>query len=258
MAQRKRVSWWWLLGLTGGMALILDFLHIKFLPATLLFFGIPSVYLTWLNPRLAKKSFVFMLIIVIPMTFVFDYLAFVDSTWFVPNSMFRFLGNSIPIEDVIWAVLWVYYGVMFWEYYLDTEKRGRLFPKSIRALLIFVSFLLVTFFGFYFFYRPGLYIPYFYLVLGISFGIVPMGYVLWRHSRLFPKLLAIGGYFLVVSMLTELVGLRQYHWYFGGQHYLGAITVWGHNLPYDEILFWWGIGVPAMICWYEFFADDRK
>jgi len=199
-----------------------------------------------------------MAIIVIPMVFIFDYLAYVDQTWFVPNSAYRFLGGSIPIEDAIWTILWVYYGVMFWEYFLDTEKRRRLFPKSIRNLLLFAGFLFTSFFFLYFFYREQLYIPYFYLILGITFGFIPLGYVLWRYPRLLPKLLIIGVYFFAVSLLTEIVGLRQYHWYFGGTHYLGYFNVFGHKLPYDEILFWWGIGVPAMICWYEFFADDRQ
>lgn len=254
----KRIPILLLLFVTIILVAAIDFLHLSFLTATLLLFGLPSIYLTATNPRLAKKVFLFMLIIVVPMVFIFDYLAYVDQTWFVPNSAYRFLSNSIPIEDVVWAILWVYYGVMFWEYFLDTEKRKRLFPKSIKKLLVFVGSMLTIFFFLYFFYRNFLYAPYFYLGLGILFGITPLLYVLKRYPRLLPKLLILGVYFFAVSFLTEIVGLRQYHWYFGGKHYLGTLTLMGNVLPYDEILFWWAIGAPAMICWYEFFADDRK
>ncbi|MBI2620775.1 hypothetical protein HYW61_00945 [candidate division WWE3 bacterium] len=258
MNKKKKPNIWWLIGFTVVVAAVVDFLHLNFLTATVLFFGVPSIYLTWLNPRLAKKTLVFMLLIVLPMVFIFDYLAYVDNTWFVPNSAFRFLINSIPIEDVIWAIMWVYYGIVFWEYFLDTQKPKRLFPKSIWKLVVFIAFLLTIFFYFYFFDRGKLYIPYFYLILGVTFGIGPLGYVLWRYPRLLPKILIIGGYFFIVSLLTEIVGLRQNHWYFSGSHYLGSVNLLGYKLPYDEILFWWAIGMPAMICWYEFFADDRQ
>ncbi|MBI2065976.1 hypothetical protein HYT60_00505 [Candidatus Woesebacteria bacterium] len=254
----KKAQILWLFLFTLVAAITVDFFHLNFLIATLILFGIPSLYLTFNNPRLIKKSLLFMVIIVIPMVLIFEYLAFVDQTWFVPNSAFRFLDGSIPIEVVVWSILWVYYGVMFWEYFLDTEKRKRLFPKSIMNLILFVTLLLLIFFFLYIFYPGQLYIPYFYLALGITFGIIPMSYLLWKYPRLLPKLLIIGVYFFGVSLLTELVGLRQYHWYFGGAHYLGYLNVSGQKLPYDEILFWWGIGLPAMVCWYEFFADDRQ
>lgn len=253
-----RPALWWMLLYTVAVAVFVDTLHLSFMISTLLFFGVPSIWFSFHKPHLIKKVALFMLMLVGPIVFIFDYLAYRDNTWFVPNSLFRFLGNAIPIEDAVWAILWVYYGIMFWEYFLDTEKSKRLFPRSIWILFGLCVFLLVIFFLLYFLYPVILYVPYFYLALGIVFGILPIVYVLVRYPRLLPKLLFIAGYFFVVSLLTEVVGLRQYQWVFTGSHYLAVFQLFGHRIPFEEMLFWFGIGIPSTVCWYEFFADDRR
>ena len=232
--------------------------ELNFFASTLLFFGAPSLYLSLKKPGLVKKSFLFALLLGTPMIFIFDYPAYIDQVWFVPNSAFRFLGNSIPIEDVIWTYLWVYFAVIFWEYFLDSGKAKDRFSSNLRYLVIFLSSLLTGFFLLYFFKTDVLYIPYFYLKAGAALVILPVGAVLLKFPRLLRKVLIIGLYFFMVSFLHEYVGLRNYHWYFEGSHYLGTTTLAGHLIPYDEIIFWWALAVPGIICWYELFADNQR
>lgn len=232
--------------------------RLNFLVSTLLFFGVPSVYLSIKKPGLVKKTFIFTLIFATAIIFIFDYPAYIDQTWFVPNSVFRFLGNSISIEDVLWTYLWVYFAIIFWEYFLDFGKAKDRFSKNLRYLIIFLSLLLTGFFLLYFINNDVLYIPYFYLKAGVVLVILPLTIVLLKFPRLIRKVFIIGLYFFVVSLLHEYVGLRNNHWYFGGIHYLGTTIFAGQLIPYDEIIFWWALGVPGIICWYEFFADNQR
>jgi hypothetical protein len=241
--------------LASGLTVLFQ---LNFLMATLLFFGVPCLYLSARRPALIKKTLIFSLIFFAPMVFIIDYPAYLDAAWYVPNSLFRFLQNGIPIEDVIWAFLWVYFAVIFWEYFLDAGKIRDHFSKHMRYLLILLSVLLVAFFFAYFVTPKVLYEPYFYLKMGIIFVVFPLCAILIRFPQLIRKVLIIGAYFFMVSFLAEYVGLRGYHWYFPGEHFLGTLTLAGQKLPYDEIIFWWALGVPGIICWYEFFADDRK
>src|SRR3990167_4015079 len=103
-------------------AFLVEFLRFNFLVATLLFFGLPSLYLSFKKPKLIKRALFFAGTISIPMTIVLDSPAFFDRTWFVPNSAFRFLRDSVPIEDVVWSFLWLYFAVIFWEYFLDYAR----------------------------------------------------------------------------------------------------------------------------------------
>lgn len=230
---------------------------LNFLFTTILFFGVPSLYLSFRNPKLIKKTLIFAAALTGPMVFILDYPAYLDKSWFVPNSLFRFLNNGIPIEDVVWAFLWVYFAVIFWEYFLDTGKIRDKFSKNLPYLLILLVALITAFFLAYFLKHDLLYEPYFYLKLGFVFIVIPLVGVLTGFPRLIRKISLIAVYFFMVSFLAEAVGLLQNHWYFGGEHYLGMMNFFGHALPFDEMIFWWTLGVPGVVAWYEFFADDK-
>ena len=190
--------------------------------------------------------------------FVIDYPAYIDGSWFVPNSVYRILGNSTPIEDLLWAFLWVYFAIMFWEHFLDTSGAHKHFSKNLKYFLILGIVLLFGFFSAYFLKPEILNEPYFYLKFGLVLFALPIAGTLFRFHKLIPKVLAIGIYFFFVSFLAELVGLKGSHWYFNGENFIATFNLLGHKLPLEEIVFWWSLGVPGIICWYELFGDDRK
>jgi len=239
-------------------AILVEIFNLNFFVSTLLFFGVPSVYLSFKKPGLISKTLIFTLIFATVMLIVLDYPVYIDRSWFVPNSAFRFLDNAIPIEDAVWCYLWVYFAIIFWEYFLDFGKAKDRISSNMRYLIIFLSSLLTSFFLLYFIKKDVLYMPYFYLKFGAVLIVLPMAGVLLRFPRLIKKVLIIGLYFFMVSFLHEYVGLRHNHWYFDGTHYLGTTMFQGHLLPYDEIIFWWALGVPSLICWYELFVDNKK
>ena len=232
--------------------------RLNYLTSTLLFFGVPSVYISLRRPSIIKKTLIFTLVFATPMIYILDYMAYVDLSWWVPGSAFRILHNSIPIEDVPWSYLWVYYAVSFWEFFLDHDRVKVHIDHHFRFLIAVLASLSVLFFGAYFFKPEILMQNYFYLKLGIVFIIIPMTAVLVKFPHLLRKIIILGAYFFMVNLLTEFVGLRQVQWAFIGKNYIDTFSWMGYKIPLEEIVFYWILSVPAIICWYEYFADDRK
>ncbi len=76
----------------------------NFLTSTLLFFGLPAIWLSYRTKEMINKTALFSLIFSIPFTIVIDYIAVLDKAWYVPNSIIRLFG-IIPIEDFVWGFL---------------------------------------------------------------------------------------------------------------------------------------------------------
>src|SRR3989344_735451 len=148
-------------------AFLTFYLRLNYVNATLLFFGVPSVYLSIKNPARIKRSLIFTTLLFVFFSFVIDYPAYIDGSWFVPNSVYRILGNSTPIEDLLWAFLWVYFAIMFWEHFLDTSGAHKHFSKNLKYFLILGIVLLFGFFSAYFLKPEILNEPYFYLKFGL-------------------------------------------------------------------------------------------
>ena len=231
---------------------------LSFLQSTLVFFAVPSIYLSFRNPRLIKTTLIFSFVMGITMLFIFDHMAYLDASWSVPNSMWRFLRDSIPFEDGPWAVLLVFYVVITWEYFFFSPKKRYMFHLNIVWFIAFCASLLIVFFVAYVLAPTSLIVPYFYLKLGILFEIIPIGIFLWRTPSVARPLLWLMFYFFFVAALAEFIGLRNNQWYFSGEHYIGEIQYFGHRLPWDEILFWWLLAAPGMVAWYESFAASRN
>jgi len=232
---------------------------VTFLMSTFLFFGLPAVYLSWRSPQHIKKTLFWTLIPWFLVSFIFEYLAYVDQAWLVLGSAFRFLNNSFPIEDVPWGFLWAYLPIIFWKHFLD--KKGDYeakFPKRIWWLIGSLVLVNAGFFWLYFWAREWLYLPYFYLVMGIIFCVIPISLFIWRYPMFLKKLTVVAIYFTFLAGLKEYVALKLNYWVFPGTHFIGTIFLAGQKLPLEEIIFFLILSAPAMVCWYEYFADDRK
>lgn len=229
---------------------------LSFLQSTLLFFAVPSIYLSLRNPRLIKTTLIFSLIMGLTMLIIFDHMAYLDASWYVPGSMWRFLRDSIPIEDGPWAVFLIYYVVITWEYFFFSPKKRQVFHPNIVWFYAFCASLLIVFFIAYVFSPTSLAVPYFYFKL-IIFEMIPLSILLVRKPKLIRPLLWMTAYFFFVSALAEYIALPHNHWYFAGQHYIGEIQYFGHRLPWDEVLIWWLLAAPGIVAWYETFAARR-
>ena len=231
--------------------------NLSFLQSTLLFYGVPSIYLSIRNPKLIKTTLIFGLIMGLTMLFIFDHMAYLDHSWFVPNSRWRFIGNSIPIEDGPWAVLLVYMSIITWEYFFQKPQKNPVFHRNIWYFVAFCASLLTLFFVLYISSPSLLVIPYFYIKMSVVFEILPLVIFLLTRPKLIKRLLKLTIYFFLVDALLEYVGLRNNQWYFGGEHYIGETLYFGHRLALDEVIILWLLAAPGIVVWYESFARKR-
>ncbi len=246
-----------LLPLTATLAS--ELLNLNFLWSTVLYFAVPSVYLSLRSPQHVKKTLLWTLIPWLSVSFIFEYLAYTDQAWYVNNSVYRFLGNSFPIEDVLWGFLWSYLPIIFWKHFLDQKSRyEQNFPGQIRWLIGLLVAVNSIFFWFYFWHRDMLVMPYFYLVMGAIFCIAPLVLFLWQCPQFLGKLLLLSAYFTFLAGLKEYIALKLNYWYFPGTHFIATVSFAGQKLPWEEIIFFWILSAPAMVAWYEYFADDQQ
>ena len=241
--------------LAAILSLIFKF---NFLVYSLVFFGIPSLYLSIKTPHFVKRSLLFSLLVATPITITLDYMAYHDKSWYMPHSLYRFFDNIIPIENLVFAILWAYFGVIFYEHFFHNTRLNNHFSSRMKYLYLIVIIALVSFFTLYVFSPKTLIIPYFYLKATIVFTLVPLALILVKFHWLIRKLVCVGVYFLMVDVLYEYVGLINNYWIFTGTHFIGRINFFGQSLPLEELTVFILLGIPGIVCWYEFFADERK
>lgn len=230
----------------------------NFLTSTLLFFGIPSAYLSFRNPGVVLRNLV-AVTFSIPLGFVADYLGVLDKSWYVPTTVFNFrILDVVPLEDLIWGYLWIFFAIMFYEHFLDFGKRGDRISKDIKYLVVF-ALVLSTVFSLLLLVRPGLLrIEHFYLKGGVVLFLLPLITFLAFFPKFLTKYIKVGIYFFGLSLLFELVALHTHQWEFPGQHFIGFVDLLGLSFPFEEFLFWFVLGVSSVLSYYEFFVDDRK
>lgn len=236
-------------------AFLVWFFGLNFLTATLLFFGLPSVYLARRNPAAAPRCLFFSL------TFLFigllgDTYAAKDHSWYVPTVFpFRVFG-LVPIEDLIWFFLTSYMILSFYELFFDHLKHktlGRrmplLFGLITAAAATMLALLLVA--G-----RIGT-ISYFYFKSCVVLAIIPLATFLYEFPRFVAVFLKMTVYFMSLFFITEIVGLHNGHWSFPSQHYIGKLSLGTHSIPFEEIFFYIIMFSSVTVAYFEMFDDNR-
>ena len=231
---------------------------VNFLVSILLFFGLPSLWLSFRTPSQVNKTFLFSLILSVPLGIFIDYVATIDNSWFVPITVFPFrLFGVVPIEDLIWGFFLIYSIVIFYEHFLDKGKH-ELVDRRMKYLVWPLIILMLVFFTILFTKPELLVIRYAYFWLGTIFFIVPAITFLSFFPRLLSKYVKTASYFFLLSILFELTGLQLNQWAFPGSNFIGWVELFGHRFPFEEFFFWFVMGAISVLAYYEFFDDDRK
>ena len=163
-------------------------LKVDFFMATILFFAIPAIYISFWHRKFIKKALI-VSAAALPFTLIVEYIMGVTGQWVFPSSIFnsRLFGFT-AYEVFFWYFAWIYFIVMFYEYFLEEKCTHKL--SSPRLKYVFFAFVALV----------GLFlakmaitgsfvaIPYFYLIWGITFGIIPIILVLLKFPNLFTKL----------------------------------------------------------------------
>lgn len=230
----------------------------NFLISTFLFFGLPSIWLSFRNRNLIKKVFLFSLILSIPFTTIIEYIAEIDGAWFIPNSVFSvWLFGVISIEAYVWGFVLVYFIIFFYEYFLDKGK-NELFGWPMKLFSFILLFLLTLFFIILIENSAILHVKYAYFWIGILVLVLPAIIFLFKFPRLIFKFAKVSGFFFFVNILHEIVGLELGQWTFRGNHFIGWLVLWKHKIPLEEFIFFLVLVSFGTLTYYEFFDDDRE
>lgn len=227
--------------------------------SVLLFFGIPALYLSLRGAKYVKKSIVFAAVTSIPLIIILDYVGHLTKAWVIPNSILPFrLFGIVTIEVMLWALLYSYFVLMFYEYFLDKDVTKKIWLPHMKYL---VAIMLVLFAAFMilFFNAPSLlHIPYFYLAFGIVLLLIPVIIELFEYPKLISKFARVGAYFFFLTFLYEVTALKLGWWAFPGTEFVGWVSIFGTMFPVEELVFWLILLAIAILSYYEFFDDDEK
>ncbi len=234
------------------------FLGLDILSSTFVFLAVPSIFLSFALPKLVKKIMLFSAATVIPFAIIVDYIAHLTGQWLVIRTFFpRFLG-FVSIEDVIWAIVFVYFVLMFYEYFVESRRNTTIWHSRMIYSVGFMWTLLLIFFFFYWFFPEFLEIPYFYLWVGTLTMFLPSIIEIIRRPNLLPKFLVTGSYFFFLTFVYEITALKLGWWTFPSSQYLGWVSILGVSFPLEEFFFGFIFYSMVALTYYESFDDDER
>ena len=241
---------------TTGITIFSFIVPITFFSAILLWYGIPSVYISLRIPYHIKKSLIFSLL-VLPLMIIIDYISHITKTWLVPHSIIDFrLFGFVTLEIMLWSFFYVYYVTVLFEYQ-QNEKKSHWHPRMSFLVALMIAFSILFIVTLY--TRPTLLnIPYFYLLFGTIFVAIPIITALLKYPSWFSKIYKIWAFSLIISTLYEISALKAGWWAFPGTRYLGWIEFFGVRFPHEELVFWILMLTPATIIAYQFFHGKGK
>jgi hypothetical protein len=228
------------------------------LSSVVLFYIVPSVYLSIQIPKSIKKSLIFALVCLIPWVPI-DYIAHLTGQWLVPSSVFPFkILGLVPIEDILWLFSLSYFTVIFYEYFLDKHNDKKIIRKKLKYLVALLFSIVIIFSFFYNFFHHLLYIPFFYFWCFLIIFFIPLIIDLFRKPYLISKFLPVGAYFFFLNLTYEVIALKLGWWSFPASDFIGYVDILGIVFPFEEFFFWIILTSFATLCYYEFFDDDEK
>lgn len=235
-------------------ALISFKLNVNAFFSTIVFYGIPAVYLSFKKPAFIKKALLFSTIS-IPAIIVIDYIAEVSGAWLIPRSLLPKLFGYVPIEVISWAFLHLLAVVMFYEYFFDKRTRSKLFYPREKLLFLPILFIFSLFLSLLFFTEKIFIVPYWYLIFGLLLIVPPILFEEYRYPKVFLKLVKASTYFIYLNFIYELTAIKLGWWSFPGTQYIGWISFSNISFPFEEFFFWIILFTLAVLSLYEYFFD---
>lgn len=232
-------------------------LPIGFLVSSLLFFGLPALYLSFKKRREIVRCLAFAATFSIPGGMVWDYFAEKDGSWYI-HTIFPFkIFGVVTIEAIAWAFLISYLIVIYYESFVDHRRHAKvgkhmryMFLLFFGSLLLFILFVILP--------KATLIVSYTYLIGGILLLGMPLLGFIFSYHRYFSGLLKTIPYFFSLALLEEIVALRKGYWTFPGSHFIGWVTLSPDiRFPIEELVFWIVLCSAAILAYFEFFDDNN-
>ncbi|MBI5139354.1 hypothetical protein HZA26_01965 [Candidatus Nomurabacteria bacterium] len=238
-------------------AIISHLLNINAFGSVIVFFGIPSLYLTFKEKRHIKRAALFSLLAV-PIMIIVDYIAHLNDQWIIPNSVLPRIFEYVTIEVILWAVFHFYFVIMFYEHFLHHHFTKNLWSQKIRYLITLCIFSFSIFLTLYSFFPASLQIEYFYLWVGIILILIPIILQLFSHPKFISKFFETAAYFFYLTLTYEITALQLGWWDFPGKQFIGWIYISNIKFPLEELIFWLMLTAMAILTYYEYFEEEEK
>ncbi|MEK6984179.1 MAG: hypothetical protein AABX33_06410 [Nanoarchaeota archaeon] len=238
------------------IALLVSFyFKVEYLTLIWIFFGVPSLVLSYFNMHLVKKVAFFSIIFSLPFTTIIDYMAVITGSWTVTTSFPFRLFDIIAIEDFVWGFLYLYFVIMYYEYFLENKHKDRLYYPNMKYLAIAFAVFLIAFLASMFMNPMLLNIPYFYFIFGIVIEVIPIGIIVFKHPPISSGLLKISAYFFYLLFLMGIAGVKLGHYSYPGANFIGWINLFFISVPIEELIFAFILSSPATIAYYKLFDE---
>lgn len=258
MNKSVRVDFYIVLGIILVSVPIILFFNVRPLISAIYFFIIPTIYLFLRKKKPIKELLVGSLLIGNGLGLMFNIIASANNAWVEVSSQLVFnyrLFGFLPIDEPIWFFFWAFFILTFYEHFYEKDNRDKLSKKfkfiAIPTFLATVLTVLVAVFD-----KERLVFNYAYF-FSVSPVIIPIVYVLKYRPGMIMKFIKTGAFFFMLCLIYELTAVSLGQWYFPGQ-YIGWVELMGIRFPFEELLFWMGVGPFAVLSLYEGFVDDDR
>ncbi|MDP2943950.1 MAG: hypothetical protein Q8N57_00010 [bacterium] len=237
-------------------AVAISFLtHANFLFSTLLFLGLPSLYLCLKEKKYLKKVLLASISFGILFSFCFDFLAELNKAWSWNGGLwFGKIIGIVQIDVMVWFFLWILHIFIFYEHFIDKSKLKSIVSKRgktsfiLGIALVFILMLIYK-------YAPNVLLiqkAYLFLCLIPSVPFVLMlifkSKIVWHTLRVIP-------YFFFVYLSHEITALHLLQWNFPGD-YIGWVHLLGVSFPIEEMFFWILLSSLIGSVYYEVIFDN--
>lgn len=242
--------------LTGLYTYLTRDLYIgKMLFAGLLTQALPILYLSLRS----KKDWRKILLAMVIFDFLFesfDFVAEYTHTWNVISVVLPKLFGVLPLDNIITHESIIVYTLVFYEHFFGENSDSKI-SKNIFHPIIYGSILFIGA-AFAFFLDPHLLsnIRYPFLYLG-SLAVTPLIILCLAKPKLFQKIAVSGVYFFFYYFATELIASHRY-WIYTGNNYIGWVSFFGMQFPFEEYFFWVILYGPTIIAYYKLWITGTE
>jgi hypothetical protein len=204
----------------------------------------------WLkNSR--KKVLIFSIVSTLLFAFAIELSSRLANTWDVQSILPRLFG-LIPLENMLFAFLNIFWVLSFYEYFVDKDTTIKVSNKFKYLIILFCLFSLIIFS--LYFYNPAT-IKMNYFTTAIIILIIPSVIIFSRRPRLLKKTILPTLFFAIVFFIYEIVSIKIGSWWWPGE-YFKTFIIFGKVFPLDDVIIWYFLSTITLIGGYEFFADD--
>ncbi len=235
-------------------AILTLLLPLNLLVSTLLYFGPPALYISWRRKDIIGRSLIYATTIAV-ISILTDYLAERDLSW-VSTSMFDFrLVGVVPIEAIVWMLLFTYFIVVYYLYFYDSAPHNPIGKRM--PFVFFAAFAVLVWVGLMAVVDLRFTIDYYYIKFGLVLLLLPLLAFAISFPQYLRIFLKITPYFIVFGLVNLLVSLHKGHWSYPGQHFVGWVQLGAYRFPIEELVFWIILYPSFLISQFELFNNDQ-